>query len=287
MKIKRVLTLLLCFIIALTCFSVCSTAFANVSQAMYDEDSQSMSLYIDGLDAYIGKEAAIAMFDSKNPVIPVYFAQPKINESGVLDYTFVFRMPQGRYCDEYTITLNIANQKMVTFTPKSIYDRKCQVYIDNLQYSVGEGDKTPLNEDSISQLYKQNVNISLDVTGKGAASLDVLVLAAVKVQGVLDSLIPLYDDSIAFEQTIPLDFDIAFPENGKLEIYVLDSMNNLKPLRDSLFSVEQSKEIALSLAVSDEPIYTNPGKGYLRYAVSGTQSEEVLNYASAGYATLL
>lgn len=281
---KRVLSLFICIIIALTSFSVCSSADADISQAMYNEDSQSVSLYIDGLDAYIGKEAALAMFDSKNPVIPVYFAQPKINESGALDYTFVFRMPQGRYCDEYTITVNIANQKTLTLTPKSIYDRKCKVYLENLQYSVGEGEKAPLNEETISQLYKQNVNISLDITGKGAASLDTIILAAVKKQGMLNSLTPLYNGSIDFDQTIPLNFDVSFPENGKLEIYVLDSMNNLKPLRDNLFSVEQSKEIGLSLAVSDEPIYTNPGKGYLRYAVSGTQSEEVLAYASAGYA---
>ncbi len=284
MKIKRFLSLLFCFIIVWTSFSVCSATDDAISQAMYNEDTQSVSLYIDGLDAYIGKEASLAMFDSKNPIIPVYFAQPKVNEYGALDYTFVFRMPKGRFCDEYTITVNVANQKMLTLTPKSIYDRKCQVYIENLQYSVGEGEKAPLNEETISQLYKRNVNISFDITGKGAASLDTVILAAVKVQDVLDSLTPVYNGSIDFDQTIPLNFDVSFPENGKLEIYILDSMNNLKPLRDNLFSVEQSKEIGLSLAVSDEPIYTNPGKGYLRYAVSGTQSEEVLTYASAGYA---
>ena len=284
MKIKRVLSLFVCFIIAYTSFSVCSAADAHVSQAMYDEDTQKVSLYIDGLDSYIGKEAAIAMFDSKNPIVPVYFAQPKVNESGVLDYTFLFRLPKGRFCDEYTITVNIANQKMVTLTPKSIYDRKCKVYIENLEYSVEEGEKAPLNEETISQLYKQNVNISFTITGKGAASMNAVVLAGVKVQGVLDALIPLYNDNIDFDQTIPLDFDIAFPENGKLEIYVLDSMNNLKPIRNELFSVEQANKIVLSLSESDEPIYTNPGKGYLRYAVSGTQSEDVLQYASAGYA---
>lgn len=284
MKIKRLFTVLLCFVIVFATFSVSFAADVSVEQAIYDDDSQSLSVYIPGLNAFIGKEVGFAMFDSKNPIVPVYFAQPKVNEDGALDYTYIFRMPEGRFCDEYTIFVNVCNQKMVTLTPKSIYDRNCKVYIENLEYSVGEGEKAPLNEDTISQLYKQNVNISFTITGKGAASLDAVVLAGVKVQGVLDSLIPLYNDSITFDQTVPLDFDIAFPENGKLEIYVLDSMNNLKPIRNELFSVEQANKIVLSLSESDEPIYTNPGKGYLRYAVSGTQSEDVLQYASAGYA---
>lgn len=283
MKINRILFLLVSLIIASVFYNVCFASEAKFEQAIYNDDTQIMVLSITGLDALAGKEASIAMFDTKNPAIPVYFAQPKIAANGELNYTYIFRMPEGRTCEEYSISVNANNAIKLTTTPKSIYDKKCMVYIENLKYSIGEGENIALNDENISELYEKNVNISFDIIGKGASILDTAVIAALKVDNRLEYVKVLYNDSIEFNETIPLGFDIKYPQNAELEIYAWDSLENFTPVREK-FSVKLSNKITLSLSDSDEEIYTNPGKGFLRYSISGTQSEDVLKYTSAGYA---
>ena len=117
----------------------------------------------------------------------------------------------------------------------------------------------------------------------GASVLDTTVIAAVKVDGRLNFVKILYNGSIKFEQPIPLDFDVAYPKNAELEIYAWESIDTLVPSRE-VFSLREARKVTFTLAESNEQIYTNPGKGFLRYSISGTQSEDVLKYTSAGYA---
>lgn len=283
MKIKRIFLLLLSLMAVSVFSNVCFASEAKFEQAAYYDDTQEVVLRITGLNALAGKEAGIAMFDTKNPAIPVYFAQSKIDTNGELNYTYVFRMPEGRSCEEYSISLNAYNVVKLTTTPKSIYDKKCKVYIENLEYSIGEGDKFALTDENISELYEKDVNISFDIIGKGARILDTTVIAALKVDNKLEFAKVLYADSIGFDETIPLDFDVKYPQNAELEIYAWGSLGNLTPVREKI-SIKESSKISLSLAESDEQIYTNPGKGFLRYSISGNQSEDVLKYTSAGYA---
>lgn len=283
MKINRILFLLVSLIIVSVFYNVCFASEAEFEQAIYNDDTQLMVLSITGLDALAGKEASIAMFDTKNPAIPVYFAQPKIAANGELNYTYIFRMPEGRSCEEYSISVNANNAIKLTTTPKSIYDKKCKVYIENLKYSISEGEKITLNDDNISELYDKDVNISFDIIGKGASVLDTTVIVALKVDNRIEYVKVLYDDSIEFNETIPLEFDVKYPQNAEFEIYAWDSLENLTPIREKI-SVKVSNKVTLSLADSDEQIYTNPGKGFLRYSISGTQSEDVLKYTSSGYA---
>ena len=141
MNIKKIFFLTIGLMLSSVISTVCFAAQATVEQAEYFDDTSDMVLRITGLDEVAGREASLAMFDTKNPAIPVYFAQPKIAADGDLDYTFVFHMPEGRSCDEYSISINAYNVIKLTTTPKSIYDKKCKVYFENLQYSVGEGKK--------------------------------------------------------------------------------------------------------------------------------------------------
>lgn len=258
-------------------------AEAEFRQATYYDEAQKMVLNITGLEEFAGKEAAIAMFDTKNPGIPVYFAQPEINEDGEVRYNYVFRMPEGKSCEDYTVSVNVYNKVKLTANPKSIYDKDCKVYIENLMYSSGDGEKISLTDENVQNLYGKDVNISFDIKGMGASILDTTIIAALKVDDRLQFAKILYNGEIEFEQSIPLDFDVNFAENAELEIYAWGSIDNILPLR-KVFSVKETKIIMLSLAESDEQIYTNPGKGYLRYSISGTQSEDVLKYTSAGYA---
>lgn len=283
MKIKRIFFLIISLMIASVFSNVCFASEAKFEQAVYYDDTQEVVLRITGLNGLVGKEAAIAMFDTKNSVIPVYFAQPKIDENGELNYTYLFSLPEGRTCEEYSISVNAHNVVKLTATPKSVYDKKCKVYIENLEYSVGEGKKVSLTDENISDLYGKDVNIFFDIKGMGASVLDATVIAALKVDEHLEFVKILYDDSIEFEQSVPLNFDVIYPENAELEIYVWDMSDNSAPLRE-VFSVKETKSVAFSLVESNEQIYTNPGKGYLRYSITGTQSEDVLEYTSAGYA---
>lgn len=283
MKLKRILALLVCLIITSSFFNVCYASLAS-EQAIYHDDTEIMVLQITRLNSWAGKEASLAMFDSKNPAIPVYYAQPEIDEEGEINYDYVFSMPEGRSCEEYTILVNVKNEKKITITPKSIYDKECKIYIENLEYSFADGEKYSLNDETIAEIYEKAVNISFDIKGMGADYLNTTIIAAVKADGVLKSCKVLYNDGIEFEETIPLNFDIQkFPQNGELEIYAWETTDNLTPQREK-FVVKQANKITLSLAESNEKIYTNPGKGFLRYSVSGTQSEDVLEYTSAGYA---
>lgn len=283
MKIKRIFLLIIGLMIASVFSNVCFATEAKFEQAVYYDDAQEMVLCITGLNELVGKEASIAMFDTKNPAIPVYFTQQKIDANGELNYSYVFRMPEGRSCEEYSISLNANNVVKLTTTPKSIYDKKCKVYIENLEYSIGEGAKIALTDENISELFEKDVNISFDIIGKGASVLDTTVIVALKVDDRLEFAKVLYADRINFDEPIPLDFDVKYPQNAELEIYAWDSLENLTPLREK-FSIKESKKIALSLAESEAQVYTNPGKGFLRYSISGTQSEDVLKYISAGYA---
>lgn len=283
MKIKRILLLIISLVIASAFSNVCFASEAKFEQAVYYDDAEKMVLSITGLDELAGKEASIAMFDTKNPGIPVYFAQPTINANGNLNYTYVFRMPQGRSCEEYSISVNANNVVKLTATPKSIYDKKSKIYIENLKYSIGQGEKIDLTDENIYELYDKDVNISFDIIGKGASVLDTTVFAALIVDDKLEFVKVLYSDSINFEESIPLNFDVAYPQNAELEIYAWDSLEGLNPQREKLL-LKEAKRITFSLAESDEQIYTNPGKGFLRYSISGNQSEDVLKYTSAGYA---
>ena len=212
-----------------------------------------MVINIAGLEEFAGEEAALAMFDTKNPAIPVYFAQPKINEDGELRYNYVFRMPKGKDCEDYAVSVNVYNKVKLSANPKSVYDKDCKVYFENLKYSTSDSEKISLTSDNVSELYGKDVNISFDIKGMGASILDTTIIAALKVDNRLQFAKILYDGTIEFEQSIPLDFDVNYAENAELEIYAWGSMDNILPLRE-VFTVKEIKKITLSLEESDEQV---------------------------------
>ncbi|MBQ7574344.1 MAG: DUF4832 domain-containing protein [Clostridia bacterium] len=257
-------------------------AAAKTAEAVYNDETSKMVLNVDGLS---GKgEAAIAMFDTDNPDMPVYFAQVAVNENGAINYSYVFHMPNGKECEDYLIKINASSSEIISITPKSIYDKKYKIHIDDLKYLPSNGEWLPLNEENISHLYGQNVNVAFDITGKGASSLGATIAVALKVGDRLHYVDVLYNDDISFEQTVPLEFETEFPEDCRLEIYAWEDFESIKPLRP-LFVVANEEKTILSLANTNEKIYTNPGKGFLRYgsSFSGNQADGITEYASAGY----
>ena len=121
---KRIIFLLSALLVTSVFYNTCFASEAKIEQAIYNDDVHKLTLNITGLHEVAGKEAAVAMYDTKNPALPVYFAQTDIDENDEVNYKYVFRMPDGRSCEEYSICVNAYNAVKLTTTPQSIYDKK-------------------------------------------------------------------------------------------------------------------------------------------------------------------